>query len=94
MSNATILQPNSAAEALRQAGLPASGCYAEDRQHDLGPMAVNVHRLEQRAKNLEHLCGEMLATLRLNRERGTLTSRDNETLDALIARWGREHQSA
>lgn len=57
-------------------------------------MAVNVHRLEQRAKNLEHLAGEIIATLRVNRLRETITSQDDKHLDALIERWSRDLQSA
>ena len=61
---------------------------------ELGPMAVNVHRLEQRAKNLEALCGEMLATLHCNRKLKTLRCDEDALLDALIARWQRDYSAA
>jgi hypothetical protein len=59
-----------------------------------GPQALAVHKLEERAKSLEELCGQIIATLRVNRMRETLTSADDKQLDDMIEAWSRRLQSA
>lgn len=59
-----------------------------------GPVAQDVHKLEQQCKNLSELCGQMLATLKVNRLRGTLTSADDKQLDAMIEAWSGHYKAA
>jgi hypothetical protein len=59
-----------------------------------GPVAQGVHQLEVRCKNLDDLCGAILACLKVNRLRGTLTSADDKQLDGMIELWITQHQAA
>lgn len=53
-------------------------------------VAEQVHHLEERCKALDHLSGEIIACLRVNRLRGTLTSADDNQLDAMIESWSKQ----
>jgi hypothetical protein len=56
-----------------------------------GPVAQDVHKLEQQCKKLSELCGQILATLKVNRLRCTLTSADDKQLDAMIEAWSADY---
>ena len=60
----------------------------------VGPITLEVHRIEQQAKALHDLTGQILATLRVNMLRGTLTSADDKQLEQLMESWGKQRQSA
>ena len=59
-----------------------------------GPVAQTVHELETRCKKYGDLCGEIIACLKVNRLRGTLTSADDKHFDAIIESWVNQHQAA
>ena len=53
-----------------------------------GTHAQAIHKLEQRSIALETLCGEMLATLKLNRQLGYITAADGGCdFDHIIDAW-------
>lgn len=77
----------------RQPALAPVTCYADVGQPIptvqtlCGPITQSIHELETRCNEVEQLCGQMLATLRVNRLRGTLTSADDKQLDEMIDAW-------
>lgn len=56
------------------------------------PLAAQVGKLERRVAKLDSLCGEIIACLSVNLQRGTLTSEDDEQLNMLIDSWNRQRQ--
>jgi hypothetical protein len=50
-------------------------------------LSQQVARLEKRASDLTDLCGQMLATLRVNLLRGQLTTEDDVELERLLNSW-------
>lgn len=66
----------------------------EECDQQTPPLAAQVAKLERRATVLDNLCGEMLACLHVNLQRGTLTTQDDDTLKMLLESWSRQRQSA
>lgn len=58
------------------------------------PVSAQVAALERKAEEFRGLCGEIIATLVVNRERGLLDSADNEKFDELIQGWKARMDSA
>lgn len=46
-----------------------------------------VKALEEREKSLRELAGEMIATIRINFDSGSITSKDDAHLRALLEKW-------
>ena len=57
-------------------------------------LAKQVANLEWKVTKLDSLCGEMLATLYVNLERGRLTTEDDAELKMLLASWSEQRHSA
>lgn len=51
-----------------------------------------VAGLERRCKVLDELCGAMLATLKVNRERGSISTADDDHFDLLIKGWTEQYK--
>lgn len=52
-------------------------------------LSAQVADLERRVTALDNLCGEMIACLRVNLLRGTLTTDDNDQFRDLLDAWSR-----
>ena len=60
---------------------------AEPTAIDQAMLSGAVAGLERRCKVLDELCGSMLATLKVNRERGSISTADDEHFDMLVKGW-------
>jgi hypothetical protein len=57
----------------------ASDCYDD--------LTTNIIAAFKRCNSLHELCGEMLATICVNRTRGHLTTADDATFDTMVTTW-------
>lgn len=60
---------------------------APNRPTGTPPPILTPPNLERKAKQLEELCGHMLATLKVNRLRMTITTADDAQFDAMLDSW-------
>ena len=68
------------------------GMMRDKPQYD--SLTENIISAFKRCNELDELCGEMLATLCVNRNRGTLATADDAEFDAMVTMWRKRWQSA